>query len=87
MHGTKTVSLERLHEIGEAFNRHDVDFIVNSFAEDGVFRNAMGTDGAGFTYKGRKEIRDVFTKLFANNPDIQWRATAEYVSGNHGVAE
>ena len=87
MHGTTGVSLERLHEIGEAFNRHDVDFIVNSFAEDGVFRNAMGSDGAGLTYKGRTEIRDVFEKLFKNNPDIQWRATAEYVSGNHGVAE
>ena len=87
MHGSAGVSLERVHEIGAAFNRHDIDFIVGSFAEDGVFRNAMGADGAGNTYKGRKEIRAFFEKLFANNPTIQWDPSAEYVSGNHGVAE
>src|SRR3974390_1213628 len=87
MHGTAGGSLERIHEVGGAFNRHELDLIVNSLAEDGVFRNAMGSDGAGNTYKGKKEIRAFFEKLFANNPNIQWRPTAEYVSGNHGVAE
>ena len=36
------VTLERLHEIADAFARRDVDGIVNSFAEDGEFRNAKG---------------------------------------------
>ena len=87
MGGDNDVSLERVQAIGRAFNRHDLDFIVNAFAEDGVFRNAMGPDGAGNIYKGRKELRAFFGKLFESSPDIQWRTTAEYVSGNHGVAE
>jgi ketosteroid isomerase-like protein len=87
MQGMAGVSVERVHEIGAAFNRHDVDFIVASFAEDGVFRNAMGPDGTGNTYKGKKEIRAFFEKLFASTKDIQWNPTAEYVSGNRGIAE
>jgi ketosteroid isomerase-like protein len=87
MHESAGVSLERVQQIGAAFNRHDVDFIVNSFAEDGVFRSPKGPDGIGVAYKGHKEIRAFFEKVFVNTPDIQWRVTAEYVSGNHGVSE
>ena len=87
MHGAISVSIERVREIGQAFARHDVDAIVGSFAEDGVFRNARGPDVSGRSYRGRAEIRAFFEALFANSPDIQWRHTAEYVSGNRAVTE
>ncbi len=48
------VTLERLHEIADAFARRDVDGIVNAFAEDGEFRNAKGPDFWGQSYKGRR---------------------------------
>ena len=52
MDGTSTpdVTLERLHEVADAFARRDVDGIVNSFAEDGEFRNAKGTDFWGQSF-------------------------------------
>jgi len=87
MHGTIGVSIERVREIGQAFARHDVEAIVNSFAEDGVFRNAKGPDVSGRSYRGRAEIRAFFEALFANSPNIQWRHTAEYVAGNRAVTE
>ena len=54
------VTLERLHEIADAFARRDVDGIVNSFAEDGEFRNAKGPDFWGQSYKGKAAIRSYF---------------------------
>ncbi len=48
------VTLERLHEIADAFARRDVDGIVNSFAEDGEFRNARGIALLGpSSFKGK----------------------------------
>ncbi len=87
MHGSSSVSIERVREIGQAFARHDVEAIVNFFAEDGVFRNARGPEVSGRSYQGRAEIRAFFAALFANSPNIQWHHTAEYVAGNRAVTE
>lgn len=81
------VTLERVREIGDAFARHDVDAIVDCFAEDGEFRNAKGPDVWGQSYKGKEQIRSYFVPLFANSPDIRWQHTAEYVVGNRAVTE
>ncbi|MCB1412610.1 MAG: nuclear transport factor 2 family protein [Xanthobacteraceae bacterium] len=81
------VTPEQLKAVGDAFARHDVDAIVGSFADDGVFRNAKGPDVSGRSYTGKAEIRAFFEALFANSPNIQWRHTAEYISGNRAVTE
>ena len=83
----RPVTVERLREIGRAFARHDVEAIVGAFAEDGEFRNAKGPDIWGKSYKGKAAIRQFFSELFANSSDIQWRHTAEYVSGDRAVTE
>jgi ketosteroid isomerase-like protein len=81
------VTLERLHEIADAFARRDVDGIVNSFAEDGEFRNAKGPDFWGQTYKGKDAIRSYFTPLFAAAGDVAWKHTSEFIHGNRAVTE
>ena len=79
--------LERLHQIADAFARHDVDGIVNSFAEDGEFRNAKGPDHWGQSYKGKAAIRSYFEPLFASTGDVQWKHTREFICGNRAVTE
>jgi ketosteroid isomerase-like protein len=81
------VTLERLHEIAAAFARRDVDGIVNSFAEDGEFRNAKGPDFWGRSYKGKAAIRSYFEPLFASTGDVQWKHTSELICGNRAVTE
>ena len=81
------VTLERLHEIADAFARRDVDGIVDSFAEDGEFRNAKGPDFWGRTYKGKAAIRSYFTPLFASTGDVTWKHTSEFICGNRAVTE
>ena len=81
------VTFERLHEIADAFARRDVDGIVNSFAEDGEFRNARGPHHWGESYKGKEAIRSYFTPLFAGSSDVRWKHTSEFIHGNRAVTE
>jgi SnoaL-like domain len=64
------VTLQRLHEIADAFARRDVDGIVNAFAEDGEFRNARGADYWGQSFRGKAAIRSYFEPLFASTGDV-----------------
>ncbi len=84
---TPDVTLERLHEIADAFARRDVEGIVNSFAEEGEFRNAKGPDFWGQSYKGKVAIRAYFTPLFATAGDVAWKHTSEFIHGNRAVTE
>lgn len=81
------VTLKRLREIADAFARRDVDGIVNSFAEDGEFRNARGPDHWGRSFKGKKAILSYFEPLFASTGDVKWRHTSEFICGNRAVTE
>ena len=81
------VTLERLHEIADAFARRDVDGIVNSFAEDGEFRNARGPDYWGQSFRGKAAIRGYFAPLFASTRDVAWRHTSEFICGNRAATE
>ena len=81
------VTLERLHEIADAFARRDVDAIVSCFADDGEFRNARGPHHWGESFKGKAAIRSYFEPLFAASSDVSWRHTSEFICGNRAVTE
>ena len=81
------VTFEQLHAIADAFGRRDVDGIVNSFADDGEFRNAKGPDYWGQSFKGKAAIRSYFEPLFANAGDVKWQHTSEFIHGNRAVTE
>ncbi|CAN5697486.1 hypothetical protein BH11PSE3_BH11PSE3_44550 [soil metagenome] len=81
------VTLDRLHEIADAFARRDVHGIVESFAEDGVFRNARGPDHWGQSFAGKAAIRSYFEPLFASTGDVSWRHTSEFICGPRAVTE
>ena len=81
------VTLERLHEIADAFARRDVAGIVDCFAADGVFRNARGPDYWGQSFQGQAAIRGYFEPLFANASDVTWRHTSEFICGPRAVTE
>src|SRR4029450_13320229 len=71
----------------DAFARRDVDGIVNSFAEDGEFRNARGPDYWGQSFKGKAAMRRHCHPLFAGSGDVNWRHTSEFICGNRAVTE
>ena len=84
---TDDVTFEILHRVADAFARRDVDGIVNSFAEDGEFRNARGPDYWGQSFKGKAAIRSYFEPLFASAGDVKWVHTNESICGDRAVTE
>jgi len=81
------VTFDILHSVADAFARRDVDGIVNSFAEDGEFRNAKGPDYWGQSFKGKAAIRSYFEPLFASTGDVKWVHTNEFICGDRAVTE
>ena len=81
------VTFEILHRVADAFAQRDVAGIVNSFAEDGEFRNAKGPDYWGQSFKGKAAIRSYFEPLFASTGDVKWVHTNEFICGDRAVTE
>ena len=83
----QAVSLELVDEITEDFNRHDVDAVVNHFADDGIFLLARGDKPWGRRLEGKAEIRAFLAKRFAEIPDMRWETTDRWSAGNRAASE
>jgi ketosteroid isomerase-like protein len=78
---------EMLEELLDAFNRHDVDAIMEFFTEDCVFETPRGPDPWGRRLTGKAEVRTGFEARFAGIPDIHYGDERHWVSGDRGVSE
>ncbi len=81
------VSVEMVTAIVDAFNRHDVDAIMNYCADDIVWVMARGPHPWGRKYQGAAEVRQALVERFKSIPDAQWRDGTDYVLGDVGVSE
>lgn len=77
-------TLEAVRRFNDAFNRHDVDGVMALMTDDCVFENTNPPpDGA--TYRGQNEVRAVWQKFFAANPDALFEFEEVFASGNRCV--
>src|SRR2546430_150334 len=82
------VTQELVTKIATDFREHNLEAIVNSFADDGKFINAKGPTVSGDTYSGKNEIRGFFTNLFATLPDVRWdRVQPDWICGDRAVTQ
>lgn len=82
------VTQELLARIASDFREHNVEAIVNSFTDDGVFINAKGTTLSGDTYRGKDEIRKFFTTIFKTASDVRWdRVRPDWICGDRAVTQ
>ncbi len=80
--------LRLLDAIQAAFNRHDVDAILDHFTEDGVWVMARGPDApSGRRCAGKEEIGAVLQARFARIPDMRWEDMQHWVSGDRAASE
>ena len=68
-------SVAFLKEFADAWNRHDLDTLMEHMAEDGVFISSSGSKA-----QGRIAVHEAF-------PDARWDSDVHFVSGNRGVSE
>jgi cation diffusion facilitator family transporter len=80
---------EAVERFNDAFNRHDVDAVMDAMTDDCVFENTSPPEGR--RYEGQDEVRAAWEEFFAASPDayfdgedvifaddrciVQWRYT------------
>ncbi len=72
------------HRYGEAWNRQDLDAIMDLHADDCVFvAHAAGSPPA----EGKEAVREAFAGYIAMMPDIEFAERALHVGEDHWVLE
>jgi steroid delta-isomerase-like uncharacterized protein len=73
----------------DAFNRHDLDGILEFFADDAVFESPRGPDPWGTRFVGKEAVRAGLAKRFAGIPDVHYGNDDHFLSadGRRGVSE
>ncbi len=70
--GEESPGVEALQEFLDAFNRHDIEAIMEFIAEDCVFETPRGPDPWGTRMVGKAEVR----KGFEARPGRSWSEPA-----------
>ena len=83
----QAVTVETLKEIAEAFNRHDLEAIMEFFAEDCVLEMPRGPHPWGERYVGKSQVREGLATRFAGIPDVHYGEGRHWVWRNMGVSE
>ena len=87
MTSVESVTIKTLEEIVEAFNRHDVDAVMEFFAEECSMDLPRGPSPWGRRYVGKAEVRAAVADRFAGLPDVHYGDASHWASGDHGVSE
>ena len=85
--GEPEVTVEILKQILDAFNRHDLDAIMEFFADDCVFDMPRGPDPWGRRYVGKAQVREGLASRLAGLPDVHYGDDTHWVCGTHSVSE
>lgn len=82
-----TITADTLKQILEAFNRHDLDAIMEYFSEDCSFDFPRGPDPWGQRFTGKAQVREGLASRFKGIPDVHYSEDRHWVSGDLGVSE
>ncbi len=82
-----TVSVDLLKEITAAFNRHDLDAIMEYFADDCSMDLPRGSSPWGTRYIGKAKVREGLASRFEGIPDVHYGNDRHWVCGDMGVSE
>lgn len=82
-----TITAETLKEILEAFNRHDLDAIMEYFSEDCSFDFPRGPEPWGQRFAGKAQVREALAGRFKGIPDVHYSEDRHWVAGDKGLSE
>jgi ketosteroid isomerase-like protein len=81
------VSVDTLKAILESFNEHDLEAIMDFFAEDCSLDMPRGPEPWGARYVGKTRVREALATRFRGLPDVKYTDDRHWVSSNMGVSE
>ena len=83
----ETVTVETLKQILEAFNRHDLDAIMEFFSDDCSFDFPRGPEPWGQRFIGKHQVREALASRFKGIPDVHYGDDRHWVAADMGVSE
>lgn len=83
------ITTETLKEILEAFNRHDLDAIMEYFSDECSFDFPRGPEYYGQRFVGKAQVREGLAARFKGIPDVNYGEDSHWLSsdGTMGVSE
>jgi ketosteroid isomerase-like protein len=83
----RDAKLAVLRDIAAGFDTHDLDRIMQSFADDAVFESPRGPQPWGTRYEGKASVREAFAGRFSGIPDVRYQQDEHFVDGDRGASE
>jgi ketosteroid isomerase-like protein len=80
------VTTDTLRALLAAFNAHDLDRIMEFFADDCELRMPRGKEPGGTRYIGKAAVRDGLASRFAGIPNVHYGEDEHWVAGERGVS-
>ncbi|HET9064977.1 MAG TPA: nuclear transport factor 2 family protein [Gemmatimonadales bacterium] len=84
---SEPVSVALLKSFLDAFNRHDLDAIMDYFADECVFYMPRGASPRGDRHVGKAGVRAGLATRFAGLPDAHYGDDRHWACGEVGVSE
>ena len=81
------VTAAQMQAFLDAFNRHDLDAIMEFFADDCVFYMPRGAGPRGDRFVGKAEVRAGLATRFEGIPDVHYGDARHWACGDFGVSE
>lgn len=84
-----TITVETMKQVLDAFNRHDLDAIMEFFSDDCSLDFPRGPEPWGQRFIGKAQVREGLASRFKGIPDVHYGEDRHWISadGNMGVSE
>ena len=84
-----SITAETMKQVLDAFNRHDLDAIMEFFSDDCSFDFPRGPEPWGQRFIGKAHVREGLASRFKGIPDVHYGKDIHWISaeGNMGVSE
>jgi ketosteroid isomerase-like protein len=79
--------VDLLREVADAFNRHDLEAIMEAFSDQCVLESPRGPDPWGQRYVGKRGVREGLAARFTGMPDVHYGDDEHFACGDRGVSE
>lgn len=84
-----SITTESMQQVLDAFNRHDLDAIMEFFSDDCSFDFPRGPEPWGQRFIGKAQVREALAGRFKGIPDVHYGEDLHWISAdsNRGVSE
>jgi ketosteroid isomerase-like protein len=79
-----TDSAAAIDSFNQAFNRHDVDGVMELMTEDCVFENTVPPPD-GKRYEGAAAVREFWQRFFSSTPSARFETEELFTAGDRAV--